>query len=424
MKEAVLKIIANREELLAAARDALTVSPEKSPLPELECAYLATEDGKLTVAGGNLQVALERRIPVQIEEEGVVIIGAELLVSMLSKLDGESVTLRVDENRRLELTCGEAFYGVSTLDSAKYPRLDIPFPEDTVAVTDIPSLSRRTVFAASETDEKPQMKCVHLIFSQDGLRAVSSDRFRIAAAKGKSKTAAQTDMLIPAASFEKLARLVGSKDELRVGRTGNTIVFMKDDFIFSARLMQGDYFDENMMFSRAKPSFIVLTDAALLRNTMASVYAVVGEQNRFSLTFSGARLRMTCESEYGASSMELDTVPLSGSPSGVFWYSPEKLYECLKALGGTMMLKVAENGALLMETDELTCLQVALREPKPVERIAFKPRAQEKPKAAKEEKPGKAEKEKKPKDEKPKKTVKPKGKKTKKKETAEVSKAA
>ena len=411
-----MKIIANREELLAAARDALTVSPEKSPLPELECAYLATEDGKLTVAGGNLQVALERRIPVQIEEEGVVIIGAELLVSMLSKLDGESVTLRVDENRRLELTCGEAFYGVSTLDSAKYPRLDIPFPEDTVAVTDIPSLSRRTVFAASETDEKPQMKCVHLIFSQDGLRAVSSDRFRIAAAKGKSKTAAQTDMLIPAASFEKLARLVGSKDELRVGRTGNTIVFMKDDFIFSARLMQGDYFDENMMFSRAKPSFIVLTDAALLRNTMASVYAVVGEQNRFSLTFSGARLRMTCESEYGASSMELDTVPLSGSPSGVFWYSPEKLYECLKALGGTMMLKVAENGALLMETDELTCLQVPMREPKPVERIAIK-------QTAKKETAEKAPKKTAKKEEKPKKEGKPKtgGKK---KKTAEEKKAA
>lgn len=416
MKEDVLKIIANREELLAAARDALAVCPEKSPLPELECAYLATEDGKLTVAGGNLQVALERRIPVQIEEEGVVIIDAAMLVSMLSKLAEERVTLRVDENRRLEITCGEAFYGVSTLDSAKYPRLDIPFPEDTVTVTNIPALSRRTVFAASETDDKPLMKCVHLIFSADGLRAVSSDSFRIATAKGSSKSAAQTDMLIPAASLEKLARLVGNKDELRVGRTGNTVVFMKDDFIFSARLMQGDYFDETMMLSRVKPGFMVLTDAAALRNAMSSVYAVVGDQNRFSLTFCGATLRMICESEYGGSSVELDTVPLSGNPSGVYWYNPAKLYECLKALGGTMMLKVAENGALLMETDELTCLQVPMREPKPVERIAIK-------QTAKKETAEKAPKKTAKKEEKPKKEGKPKtgGKK---KKTAEEKKAA
>ena len=416
MKEDVLKIIANREELLAAACDALAVCPEKSPLPELECAYLATEDGKLTVAGGNLQVALERRIPVQIEEEGVVIIDAAMLVSMLSKLAEERVTLRVDENRQLEITCGEAFYGVSTLDSAKYPRLDIPFPEDTVTVTNIPALSRRTVFAASETDDKPLMKCVHLIFSADGLRAVSSDSFRIATAKGSSKSAAQTDMLIPAASLEKLARLVGNKDELRVGRTGNTVVFMKDDFIFSARLMQGDYFDETMMLSRVKPGFMVLTDAAALRNAMSSVYAVVGDQNRFSLTFCGATLRMICESEYGGSSVELDTVPLSGNPSGVYWYNPAKLYECLKALGGTMMLKVAENGALLMETDELTCLQVPMREPKPVERIAIK-------QTAKKETAEKAPKKTAKKEEKPKKEGKPKtgGKK---KKTAEEKKAA
>ena len=86
MREATLKIIANREELLSAAQDALTVCPDKSPLPELECALLTTEDGMLTVAGGNLQVALERRIPVQIREEGTVIVNAQLLVDMLRHL--------------------------------------------------------------------------------------------------------------------------------------------------------------------------------------------------------------------------------------------------------------------------------------------------------------------------------------------------
>lgn len=415
-----MKIIANREELLSAARDALAVGPEKSPLPELACAYLATEDGKLTVAGGNLQVALERRIPIQIKEEGVVIIDAQLLVDMLSRLAGERVTLRVDENRRAEIVCGESFYGISTLDAAKYPRLDIPYPEDTVPVTGVPNLARRTVFAVSETDDKPLMKCVHLIFSSEGLRAVSSDSYRIATAKGNCKKNTNVDMLIPAGSFQKLARLVENKDELRVGMTGNTVVFMKEDFLFSARLMCGEYFDETMMFSRMQPSFMVLTDAALLRNTMASVYAVVGDQNRFSLSFNGAALRMTCESEYGASSVEIDTVPLSGNPEGVYWYNPEKLLECLRALGGTMMLKVATNGALLMETDELTCLQVPMREPKKVERVAIKQRpVKEKPQKA--EKPEK--KSEKKAEKKPAKEVKPRSG-GKKKKPAEVPKAA
>ncbi len=401
-----MEFTANREELLSAAQDALAVCPAKSPLPELDCAFLATEDGKLTVAGGNLQVALERRIPATITEDGAAIIDAQLLVDMLRRLAGDTVTIKRNSNGYLELTSGEAFYGVSTLDSAKYPRLDIPFPEDTVGVTGIPTLAKRTVFAVSETDDKPLMKCVHLTFSADGLCAVGSDSFRIAAAKGESRSKATTELLIPADSLAKLARLVGNKDELRVGMTGNTVVFMKEDFLFSARLMQGQYFDSAKLLSSVRPSFIVLTDAALLRDAMSSVYAVIGEHNRFSLSFDGSRLRMTCESEYGASTKELDTVPLSGNPAGTFWYNPEKLLECFRALGGTMMLKTAANGMLVMETDELTCLQVPTREPKAVERIAVRQRAV---KETPEKKPAKE--------------AKPKGKR-KKKEPAEESKAA
>lgn len=406
-----MEFTANREELLSAAQDALAVCPAKSPLPELDCAFLATEDGKLTVAGGNLQVALERRIPVTITEDGSAIIDAQLLVDMLRRLAGDTVTIKRNSNGYLELTSGEAFYGVSTLDSAKYPRLDIPFPEDTVGVTGIPALAKRTVFAVSETDDKPLMKCVHLTFSADGLCAVGSDSFRIAAAKGESRSKATAELLIPADSLAKLAKLVGNKDELRVGMTGNTVVFMKEDFLFSARLMQGQYFDSAKLLSSVRPSFIVLTDAALLRDAMSSVYAVIGEHNRFSLSFDGSRLRMTCESEYGASTRELDTVPLSGNPAGTFWYNPEKLLECFRALGGTMMLKTAANGMLVMETDELTCLQVPTREPKAVERIAVRQRT------------AKETKEKEKKETKPAKEAKPKGKR-KKKEPAEEHKAA
>lgn len=208
-----------------------------------------------------------------------------------------------------------------------------------------------------------------------------------------------------------------------VSKTPYTVVFMKEDFIFSARLVQGSYFDEKQMLSRVQTAFMVLTDAQALRSAMTSAYAVIGEQNRFSLTFQGARLRMSCESEYGASAQEIDVVPLSGSPAGVYWYNPKKLFECLKALSGTMMLKVASNGALLMETDELICLQGPMREPKPVERIVFKPRAGKKPKEAEEEKkPKKVRKETKPKEGKPKNAAKSKG--AKKKESASVPEAA
>lgn len=363
-----MNVTANREELLSAAQDAERIAPAHSPMDVLQCAYLATENGKLTVASGNLEVAFERRIPVEIREEGRAVINASMLSSMLKLLDGDSVEVKTEGDKAVSVSGGKAAYNIAVLDADAYPRLEIPFPEDTVPVTGIPAMAKRTVFAVSEDEAKPQMKCVHLIFSADGLHAVGSDGYRIASAKGDCKASGSADMLLPAGSLEKLARLVTNRDELRVGKTGKTMVFLKDDFIFSARLIEGDYFNADELMSRVKPVFTVLTDAELLRQTLSAAFTVTGKQNRFSVTFEGSRLRMHCESELGASSAEMDVVPLSGTPTGEYWFSPGKLMECLKAQGGTLMLEIAQNGALIMRTDELVCMQLALREPKPIER--------------------------------------------------------
>ena len=129
---------------------------------------------------------------------------------------------------------------------SNYPRAEIPFPEDTVTVKNIPHMAARTIFAASENESKPTMRCVKLVFTSDGLKAVSYDGSRLAAAKGDSKGEASASLLIPAASLNKLARLVGNKDELHVGTTGKSVVFTKEDFLFSARHLTGEHVDDTM----------------------------------------------------------------------------------------------------------------------------------------------------------------------------------
>lgn len=211
------------------------------------------------------------------------------------------------------------------------------------------------------------LKCVNLIFGADGLQAVSTDSFRIASAKGDRESRGNISFLVPAASLEKLAALVENREKLRVGTTGKTIVFTKENFSFAARIMEGPYLAVSQVLSNLKQQFTVLTDAALLRDTVSQTLSVTGTQNRFSLAFAGNRLTVRCESEYGISETAMDVVALSGEPAGVYWYNPAQLMECLKALNGTLMLEVVQHSALLLKTDELVCFQMAVREPKAIE---------------------------------------------------------
>ena len=361
-----MKFTVNRTELLAAAQNAERIAPRVSTIEILQCAYLQAEQDTLTVASGNLEIALEQQLPAQIESEGSVVVKAPLLSGMLRLLDGERVTFQM-KSGKLVVSSGNAEYAIPVMDAA----------QATVPVSGIPSLTKRTAFAVSEDTSRPMLKCVNLIFGADGLQAVSTDSFRIASAKGDRESRGNISFLVPAASLEKLAGLVSDREKLQVGTTGKAIVFRKENFLFAARIMEGPYLAVSQVLSNLKQQFTVLTDAALLRDTILQALSVTGTQNRFSLSFAaGSRLTVRCESEYGVSETAMDVVALSGEPTGVYWYNPAQLMECLKALNGTLMLEVVQHGALLLKTDELVCFQMAVREPKAIE---VKPQKTKKP---------------------------------------------
>lgn len=370
-----MKFSVDRKELLAAARNAERIAPRTATLEILQCTLLQAENGVLTVASGNLEVALEQCLAAQIEEEGSAVIKAPLLCGMLELTEGDRVTFHL-ENGKLTVTSGMAQYVIPVMDAESYPCMEMPCPAATVPVKGIPLLSRRTTFAVSEDATRPMLQCVNLIFGADGLQAVSSDSYRIASAKGDRESRGNISFLLPAASLEKLSGLVTNTDTLQVGTTGKHIVFSKMNFSFSARVLDGPYAAVSQVLSNLHPQFTVLTDAAQLREAVSQVLTVSGTQNRFCLQFADSRLTVRCESELGISETTLEVVALTGAPEGTYWYQPKQLMECLKALNGTLILNIVQHGALLMKTDELTCFQTAVREPKAIEK---KPEKRKKP---------------------------------------------
>lgn len=359
-----MKIIVNRQEALALAKSAESIAPVKTAIEELRCVLLeASPDNLLTMAATNIETALERRMPAEVQESGSILLNAKLLSNMLGLLGGETVTICGEDGGQVEISSEDCQYVIPTMPVSDYPRAEIPFPEDTVSVKNIPLMAARTVFAASENEAKPAMRCVKLVFTSDNLKAVSYDGARLAAAKGDSKGEASVSMLIPAHSLQKLSRLVTNRDELRVGTTGKTVVFIKDNFLFSARLLEGEHIDADFLLESIESSFSVLTDATMLYEAVSSVSVVAGEYSAVSLRFSNGRIAVGCEGEGCSSSQGLEVVALSGSPDGEYWYNPEQLSQCLAALSGTLILEVGQNGILVMRTDDLVCLLISRRKP-------------------------------------------------------------
>lgn len=235
-------ITVNRAELLATVKRATTIAPPDSPLDVLKGVLLESDSARkmLTVTSTNLEVALVEKIPCSAQEDGALVYSARTLAEMLQRLPEDTVEISRKENRgRMTLTSGSVSYEVDVWDRGAFPKPDLPFPEDTVKVSGIPAVAQHTVFATAQDKDKPLLRCVNLMFTDAGLRAAGSNGMCIVTAKGDDQSTGDISLLVPALSLGKLAGMCKDEDEFRVGTTGKSIVFFKENFLFSARLMEG-----------------------------------------------------------------------------------------------------------------------------------------------------------------------------------------
>jgi len=379
-----MKVIANRVELLALCKRAARLAKDASPLEELRGFLLEADadTGQLSVSATNMEVSLRSQMKADVRESGSIILNAKMGVGMLAMLPGDRVALYVQANRTLLLAGGQAKYQIAVLPGRSYPPIELPFPTDTVQVSGVPSMARRTVFAASEDKDRASMQCVNLIFSEDGLKAVSSDGSRIMSAKGEVKGTGAVSMLVPARSLAMLAGMCTEEDVFSVGTTGKSIVYMKEGFIFSARRMEGEYINTDALFNACQPLFTILTDGEELYKAVDSVTAFGETGSTVAFHFEKDAIALSCSGDAGTANGKLEVISLAGTPDGTYYYAAQKLKECLRAMGGTMQLKVGKNGVLLLSAEQVSCLSVAQRAPGAIRKKQTEASAKSKPKAA------------------------------------------
>ena len=360
-----MNITIDRVELLHTAKRMATIAPLQSPLDVLRGALLEADaqNSRLILTATNMELSLRESLPCQTREDDALVVGAQLLADMLEKLAGDTVTLTRQADRNMvTLQSGSACYTVPIWSRSSFPKPELPFPEDTVVVAGIPAMARRTVFAVSDSESKPLMRCVNLMFTQNGLRAAGSDGVCIVAAKGDDKSVGNISLLVPASSLEKLARITRDDDQFRVGTTGKCIVFFRENFLFSARLMDGNYIDTERLMLAIHNQFTVLSDIAELRKALNAALCV-GADGKLRVEFDGSRLTFHCTGTGANAASPTEVIPLTGSPQGEYWYSARKLASCLRALNGTVTMGVAQNGMLTITAQDAVYVQSAMRPP-------------------------------------------------------------
>jgi DNA polymerase-3 subunit beta len=243
-----MKFTFSRAALLSELQLVVRATAVRSAVQALSGVLITTDDDTVNLAATDMQIGLRSRVEGSVEQGGSMLVPGRLLVDILRALDGDEVTLdHKAEKGELELTTGQARFAIRTLSAEDFPRLpELPATGAfTVSAQTFARTVERVARAASKDDTRPVLTGILVSVSEDQLRMVATDSYRLSVKEVKVKTTApdQFEVNVPARALQELSRVVSDVDtaDISVVAQENQVVFGLGRVTLSSRMIDGQF---------------------------------------------------------------------------------------------------------------------------------------------------------------------------------------
>lgn len=364
-----MKILTNRKKLLYAIKTAMKTVVEQKNNPELSGLLLEADvdSGIITITGTDIHTQIQYRLcNEQILESGSIII-KPIVSEMLRLLEGENVYFETTPGKQLEISSGRAKYSIPILKADKFPKTQIPFPEDFICIKGINSLIKKTIFATDPHNHeahKKSLQFVKLSFSNGHIKAEATDGHIAALTQSPHGSDGSLEIILHEKALSVLASIVSANEELYVGIAGNFAVFIKDDIFFSSQLYKGDYIEGSKLIEYVKPIYKATIDSKELCGIAEHITAIMGNSDDqcVNICIGKENISMNAQTITGLSKAQIpanNTIPTNNEG---FYYNPKWVLNCIKHTSGPITLSLDNRGFMLIEANH-NCYCISPRQP-------------------------------------------------------------
>ncbi len=225
----------------------------RSTLPVLSNILLATENGRLKLAGNNLEIGITALTGAKVAEDGAITVPAKLLADLIGNLPNDTVDLEVDaRTQTLNVQCRGTRAAIKGIDADEFPTLPTLSGQAEPLALLPPDLLRevigQVVVAAADEHTNPILQGV--LIRLNGTQAIFAaiDGYRLAVRSFELPEPVREDLelVIPAKALAELGRTVGDSDSavaLYVTGNGGQVIFHTDTVDFVSRVIEGKFPD-------------------------------------------------------------------------------------------------------------------------------------------------------------------------------------
>lgn len=249
-----MHIICDKSKLIEEMNIVIKAIPGKTTMMILECVVIEVKDNQIKLIANDLQLGIETLIDGEIKQEGSVAVGAKVFFEIIRKLPSDNVSITVDEEYHMNISCGKAKFNIMAKATDEFPYLPNIVKDKNVNISQftLKDIIRQTVFSISDNENAKVMTGELFEIHDSELKVVSLDGHRISIRKVKlNQSYDDVSVIIPGKTLIEISKIIngGMDDEVSIFFTDKHVLFEFEDTIVLSRLIEGEYYKIDKMLS-------------------------------------------------------------------------------------------------------------------------------------------------------------------------------
>lgn len=249
-----MHIICDKSKLIEGMNIVMKAIPGKTTMMILECVVIEVKDNQIKLIANDLQLGIETLIDGEIKQEGSVAVEAKVFFEIIRKLPSDNVSITVDEEYHMNISCGKAKFNIMAKATDEFPYLPNIVKDKNVNISQftLKDIIRQTVFSISDNENAKVMTGELFEIHDSELKVVSLDGHRISIRKVKlNQSYDDVSVIIPGKTLIEISKIIngGMDDEVSIFFTDKHVLFEFEDTIVLSRLIEGEYYKIDKMLS-------------------------------------------------------------------------------------------------------------------------------------------------------------------------------
>lgn len=306
-----MKLICGQKKLANAINNAQKAINNRTTIELLRGILFSTKEDMLTVTGYDNELCIETKIDASVSKAGKIVVNSKLVGDIIRKLPDSMVSLEVDEDYNMFISCLNSRYKIKGINAEEFPVVADLETEKMIKFNqaEMRHMIRQTVFATANEPVNPILAGELIEVSEGHINMAAVDGYRLAVRKSILEDSSSDDIsvIVPGTTLNHLNSLLSDDGDFYMGVDPKNIVFVLGNTKITARLMDGNFTKYDSLLPKEYMSKVLVNTRNLRESVERAALLFSSEKNNIiKVSVSSGMMVITANNENGNAYEEIN----------------------------------------------------------------------------------------------------------------------